>query len=58
MKTTSLGAVEVTTKISPEMYGKIEEFCKKKDVPYVSIFIRQVIEEKLSKRRGRPSKKK
>lgn len=51
MKTTSLGAVEVTTKISPNEYGKIEEFCKKNDIPYVSMLIRQAIEEKLSKRR-------
>ena len=52
MKTISLGAIEVTTKISPGMYRKIEEFNKKNDVPYVSMFIRQVIEEKLTKRRG------
>ena len=57
MKTTSLGSVEVTTKMSPQMYGKIEEFCKKNDVPYISMFIRQAIEEKLSKRSGRPKKK-
>ena len=57
MKTTSLGAVEVTTKMSPDMYGKMEEFCKKNDIPYVSVFIRQAIEEKLTKRRGRPKKK-
>jgi len=57
MKTTSLGSVEVTTKMSPQMYGKIEEFCKKNDVPYISMFIRQAIEEKLSKSSGRPKKK-
>ena len=57
MKTTSLRAIEVTKEISPEMYRKIEEFCKKNDVPYISMFIRQAIEEKLTKRRGRPRKR-
>ena len=57
MKTTSLRAIEVTKEMSPEMYRKIEEFCKKNDVPYISMFIRQAIEEKLTKRRGRPRKR-
>ena len=57
MKTTSLRAIEVTKEMSPEMYRKIEEFCKKNDVPYISMFIRQAIEEKLTKRRGRPKKR-
>ena len=57
MKTTSLRAIEVTKKMSPEMCRKIEEFCKKNDGPYISMFIRQAIEEKLTKRRGRPKKR-
>ena len=57
MKTTSLRAIEVTKEMSPEMYRKIEEFCKKNVVPYISMFIRQAIEEKLTKRRGRPKKR-
>lgn len=57
MNTTSLRAIEVTKKMSPEMNRKIEEFCKKNDVPYISMFIRQAIEEKLTKRRGRPKKR-
>ena len=56
MMTTGLGAIEVTKKMSPEMYRKIEEFCKKNDVLYVSMFICQAIAEKLTKRRSRPKK--
>ena len=55
---TKSGAVEVTTKISPDLYDEMDEWCKKNGYPYVTGFIREAIEEKLTKRRGRPRKKK
>lgn len=51
------GPVEVRTKVSPELYAKAEEWCRKNGCPYMSYFIREAIEEKLTKRRGRPRKK-
>ena len=53
----SMGPVELKTKVSPELYEKVESWYKKNRYPYVSFFIREAIEEKLSKRRGRPRKK-
>ena len=55
---TKTGAVEVTTRMSPDLYDRMEEWCQKNDYPYVTLFIREAIEEKLTKRRGRPRKKK
>lgn len=51
------GPVELKTKISPELYEKVLKWCSQNEIPYTSYFLRQAIEEKLSKRRGRPKKK-
>ena len=53
---TKSGAVEVTTKMSPDLYDRMEGWCQKHGYPYVTSFIREAIEEKLTKKRGRPKK--